>query len=71
MPLCFAYPIPNFLPFLAKQLQIKHTSIRRSLVALANQEDLDIDIAIKALTELRSRTPRRTSRQQLDLGEPG
>ncbi len=54
-----------------KQLQLKHTSIRRSLVALANQQDLDIDMAIKALTELRNKAPRRNSRQQMEMGESG
>ena len=38
-----------------KALQQKHTSIRRSLKVLASKTDIDLDTAIKALTELKAR----------------
>ena len=46
-----------------KLLQSKHTSVRKSLLLLSSQKGLDLDAAIKALTELRAKT-RRVSRQQ-------
>lgn len=45
-----------------RDLQLKHTSVRRSLVALAQMKDLDPDVVIKKMTELRSRTPRKNNR---------
>ena len=38
-----------------KVLQQKHTNIRRSLKVLASKSDIDLDSAIKALTELKAR----------------
>lgn len=38
-----------------KGLQQKHTNIRRSLKVLASRSDIDLDAAIKALTELKAR----------------
>ena len=38
-----------------KALQQKHTNIRRSLKVLASKSDIDLDSAIKALTELKAR----------------
>jgi hypothetical protein len=38
-----------------KALQLKHTDLRRSLKALASKEDLDIELAIKSLMELKAR----------------
>ena len=37
-----------------KTLQLKHTDLRKSLRALANKGDLDIDSVLKTLTELKS-----------------
>ena len=38
-----------------KALQIKHTDLRRSLRILSNKDDLDIELAIKSLMELKAR----------------
>jgi hypothetical protein len=46
-------------------LQAKRTSVRKSLLLLSGQKDLDLDVAIKALTELRAKT-KRISRQQAE-----
>ncbi len=48
-----------------KPLQSKHTSVRKSLLLLSAQKGLDLDAAIKALTELKAKT-KRVSRQQTD-----
>ncbi len=48
-----------------KLLQSKHTSVRRSLILLSGQKGLDLDAAIKALTELRAKS-KRVCRQQAD-----
>jgi hypothetical protein len=45
-----------------KILQAKRTSIRRSLKNLTMKENLDIDSAIKALMELKSRVSKCVSR---------
>jgi hypothetical protein len=39
-----------------KVLQSKRTNVRKSLLLLSTQKGLDLDAAIKALTDLRSRT---------------
>lgn len=52
-----------------KQLQLKHMNIRKSLKLMATQESIDLDGAIKFLTELRSKTSKRQSRFQLEQGE--
>lgn len=38
-----------------KALQLKHTDLRRSLRLLSNKDDLDIELAIKSLMELKAR----------------
>lgn len=38
-----------------KNLQLKNTNIRRSLKVLAKNNEIDLDSAIKALTELKSK----------------
>jgi hypothetical protein len=48
-----------------KLLQSKRTNIRKSLLLLSAQEGIDLESAIKALTELRAKT-KRSSRQQLE-----
>lgn len=50
-----------------KQLQSKHTSVRKSLLLLASQKGIDAETAIKALTELRMKTSRRSARSQMEL----
>ena len=39
-----------------KQLQNKKTDIRRSLKAMASLDDIDLDSAIRTLTELKAKT---------------
>ena len=51
-----------------KTLQAKHTNIRRSLRLMAMRKDIDIDSAIKALTELKSKVPKKSNRSQLSNG---
>ena len=50
----------------AKQLQIKHTNIRRSLQLLSGQKGIDLDTAIKSLMELKVKTNRKAPRYQLE-----
>jgi hypothetical protein len=45
-----------------KALQAKHTNLRKSLRVLAAQKDIDLESAIKALTEMKSRTAKRGTR---------
>ena len=45
-----------------KTLQAKRTSVKRSLKILADKENIDIDSAIKALTELKARVSKRSNR---------
>lgn len=45
-----------------KALQAKRTDIKRSLKNLAVKENLDLDSAIKALMELKSRVSKRSAR---------
>lgn len=49
-----------------KTLQLKHTNIRRSLIVLSGQKDIDLDTAIKTLMELRAKTSKRPGRYQLE-----
>ena len=49
-----------------KQLQLKHTNIRRSLQLLSGQKDIDLDTAIKSLMELKAKTGRKATRYQLE-----
>lgn len=52
-----------------KSLQAKHTNVRKSLRLMALQKDIDIDAAIRALTELKAKTPKKSSRSQLSMEE--
>lgn len=54
-----------------KQLQLKHMNIRKSLKLMASQESIDLDSAIKFLSDLRSKTSKRQSRLQMDQGDTG
>jgi hypothetical protein len=45
-----------------KGLQLKHTDFRRSLKHLASKEDVDLDLVIKSLLELKSKTSRRSTK---------
>lgn len=44
-------------------LQAKHTNIRRSLRQMASQKDIDIDLAIKNLMELKAIGQKRQTKQ--------
>ena len=45
-------------------LQAKHVNIRRSLRQMASQKDIDIDLAIKSLMEMKANGNKRTAKQQ-------
>lgn len=45
-------------------LQIKHTNIRKSLRQLSTLKDIDLDLAIKSLMELKSSQTKKTAKQQ-------
>lgn len=51
-----------------KALQMKHMNIRKSLKLMASQDSIDLDSAIKFLTELRSKSGKR-HKFQLEQGE--
>jgi len=42
-----------------KELRLKHTDIRKSLLNLAKSENLDVEAAIKALSEMRGRNQKK------------
>lgn len=42
-----------------KELRLKHTDIRKSLLNLAKSADLDVEAAIKALSEMRVRNQKK------------
>lgn len=48
-------------------MQAKHTNIRRSLRDMANQKDIDIDLAIKNLMELKAVGQKRITKQQISM----
>ncbi len=48
-------------------LQAKHTNIRKSLRLMASQKEIDIESAIKALMDLKSKGVKKTSRSQMQL----
>lgn len=41
-------------------LQAKHTNLRKSLRLMASQKEIDIDAAIKALQELKTKTAKKS-----------
>ncbi|MGZ3805914.1 MAG: hypothetical protein ACXVB4_16985 [Pseudobdellovibrionaceae bacterium] len=45
-------------------LQAKHTNIRKSLRMMAAQKEIDIDSAIRALMDLKSKGAKRTTKNQ-------
>lgn len=45
-----------------KTLQAKHTNIRKSLRTLASQSEIDLDLAIKTLMELKAKGSKRQSK---------
>jgi hypothetical protein len=46
-------------------LQAKHTNIRKSLRLMASQKEIDIESAIKALMDLKSKGVKKTNRSQM------
>lgn len=50
-----------------KGLQAKHTNIRKSLRLLASQKEIDIDLAIRNLMELKAKSPKKSSKQQISI----
>lgn len=51
-----------------KELRLKHTDIRKSLLNLANSENLDVESALKVLNEIRSRNLKK-SKTTAQFGE--
>lgn len=49
-----------------KELQLKHTSLRRALFALAQMKDLEPEMVVKRMNELRSRLGKRGTRSSSD-----
>lgn len=52
-----------------RELQMKHTNIRKSLRLLASQKDIDIDLAIKGLMELKTKGKPRVLKNQKSVEE--
>ena len=50
-----------------KSLQAKHTNIRKSLRLMASQKEIDIDSAIRALMDLKSKNTKKSSKAQLSM----
>lgn len=50
-----------------KGLQAKHTNIRKSLRLMASQKEIDIDSAIKALMDIKSKGVKKAARNQLTM----
>ena len=50
-----------------RALQAKHTNIRRSLRQMALQKDIDIDLAIKNLMELKAINNKRPAKAQMTM----
>lgn len=48
-------------------LQAKHTNIRKSLRLMASQKEIDIESAIKALMDLKSKGVKKTTRSQMQM----
>lgn len=48
-------------------LQAKHTNIRKSLRIMAAQREIDIDSAIRALMDLKSKGAKKSFRSQLSI----
>jgi hypothetical protein len=52
-------------------LQAKHTNIRKSLRLMASQKEIDIESAIKALMDLKSKGVKKTNRSQMQMENMG
>lgn len=50
-----------------RSLQAKHTNIRKSLRLMASQKEIDIDSAIRALMDLKSKGVKRASKSQMSM----
>lgn len=50
-----------------KALQIKHINIRKSLRLMATQKDIDLDLAIRTLTELKAKGGKKNQKTQLSM----
>ncbi len=50
-----------------RALQAKHTNIRKSLRLMASQKEIDIESAIKALMDLKSKGVKKAVRSQLQM----
>lgn len=50
-----------------RALQGKHTNIRKSLRLMASQKEIDIDSAIRALMDLKSKGAKKSTRSQLSM----
>ncbi len=50
-----------------RALQAKHTNIRKSLRLMASQKEIDIESAIKALMDLKSKGVKKAARSQLQM----
>jgi hypothetical protein len=50
-----------------RSLQAKHTNIRKSLRLMAAQKEIDIDSAIRALMDLKTKGAKRPGKQQLTI----
>ncbi len=51
-----------------RALQAKHTNIRKSLRLMAAQKEIDIDSAIRALMDLKTKGGKRATKNQISLG---
>ncbi len=52
-----------------KSLQLKRTDLRRSLRVMADQPDLDLDTVMKALSELKAKSPKKSVHPQTEKEE--
>lgn len=50
-----------------RAIQSKHTNIRKSLRLMAAQKEIDIDSAIRALMDLKSKGAKKSTRSQLSM----
>lgn len=50
-----------------KTLQSKHIDIRRSLRAFASQKEIDLDSLIRSLSELKGKSNKRKSQNQVEV----
>jgi hypothetical protein len=52
-----------------RSLQLKHSDLRRSLKVLSAREDIDVEKAIKILSEMRGRVVKRRGHNEGGVGE--